>query len=120
MKGLITGRGLCLMYNDSAYDVYWTRVWKLSKQEIEYHQTHWWETGYQPVETILTWPGNGYTTNEQMYKIAPFYDNNNDGVYNPTNGDYPVIKGDERTIQKVWEEFDNLAYLTIWFLVTSM
>ena len=80
---------------DSAYDLNWTRVWKLSKQEIEYHQTHWWETGYQPIETILTWPGNGDTTNGQMYKIAPFYDNNNDGVYNPTNGDYPVIKGDQ-------------------------
>lgn len=34
--------------------------------------------------------------------------------------EYPVIKGDEKMVQKVWEEFDTLAYLTLWFLVTAM
>jgi len=31
----------------------------------------------------------------QSEKIAPFYDNNNDGIYDPMAGDYPQIKGDQ-------------------------
>lgn len=39
---------------DSVYDLEWNYVWKLNKEEIEHHQSHWWETGYQPIENIVT------------------------------------------------------------------
>lgn len=80
---------------DSAYDVKWNRIWKLNKEEIEYHQNHWWEGTYQPIENIATWPGNGNPEHGQSEQIAPYYDHNNDGIYNPFNGDYPRIKGDQ-------------------------
>ncbi len=80
---------------DSDYDKRWFNMWKLTKQEIEYHKTHWSETGYTPIENISTWPGNGYEFFGQQKQIAPFYDRNNDEIYEPMLGEYPVIKGDQ-------------------------
>ena len=80
---------------DSAYDAKWFKIWKLTKQEINYHKAHWWESGYAPIEDILTWPGNGDESAGQLAQLAPYYDKNNDGIYKPMDGDYPVIKGDQ-------------------------
>ncbi|MCK4406505.1 MAG: hypothetical protein KAV44_02395, partial [Bacteroidales bacterium] len=80
---------------DSDYDAKWFKIWKLTKQEINYHKAHWWESGYAPIEDILTWPGNGDESAGQLTQLAPYYDNNNDGIYQSMDGDYPVIKGDQ-------------------------
>jgi len=44
---------------------------------------------------ILDWPAHGDLSFNQTYHLAPFIDVNNDGLYEPNNGDYPCIKGDE-------------------------
>ncbi|MCD4790673.1 MAG: hypothetical protein K8R37_11795, partial [Bacteroidales bacterium] len=80
---------------DSIYDAKWFKIWKLTKQEIEYHKAHWWESGYAPIEDILSWPGNGDESAGQLAQLAPYYDNNNDGIYESMDGDYPLIKGDQ-------------------------
>jgi hypothetical protein len=80
---------------DSEYDQKWFRVWKLSKDELDYHYTHWWYPNYTPIENILTWPGNGDTILGQAQKLAPFFDNDNDGIYEPLEGDCPYIRGDQ-------------------------
>jgi len=80
---------------DSVYDQKWFKIWKLTKEEIEYHKSHWWENDYDPITDILTWPGNGDTEMGQMQKMAPFYDANGNDQYEPMDGDYPVIKGDQ-------------------------
>ncbi len=80
---------------DSIYDAKWFKIWKLTKQEIEYHKAHWWENGYEPINDILSWPGNGDESAGQLAQLAPYYDNNNDGIYESMDGDYPVIKGDQ-------------------------
>ena len=48
---------------------------------------------YQIPSSILQWPGNfnidlDYTQSYD-FNLAPFYDRNSDGVYNPADGDYP-------------------------------
>lgn len=43
---------------------------------------------------ILNWPAHGDTLNGEAYFLAPFVDVNQDGKYNPYQGDYPDIKGD--------------------------
>jgi hypothetical protein len=48
---------------------------------------------YQIPSSILQWPGNfnidlDYTQSYD-FNLAPFYDRNNDGIYNPGDGDYP-------------------------------
>jgi len=34
--------------------------------------------------------------------------------------EFPFIRGDEKMVKKLWEDFDTLAYIAAWFLVTSM
>ncbi|MGA3014316.1 MAG: hypothetical protein ABSD71_09810 [Bacteroidales bacterium] len=38
---------------------------------------------------ILNYPAKGDRADGYSYYLAPFYDNNNDGIYNPQDGDYP-------------------------------
>lgn len=80
---------------DLAYSQKWFRTWKLSKTEIEYHKQNWWQAGYSPIENILTWPGNGDVSLGQAQVLGSFHDNNNNGIYEPMQGDYPYIRGDQ-------------------------
>ncbi len=73
----------------------WNRVWKLSKEEIIYHKDHYGDAGYQPTEAIETWPAMGDESLGQAKYLAPFVDVDGDGIYQPMNGDYPLIRGDQ-------------------------
>lgn len=42
---------------------------------------------------ILNWPAQGYGSYTR--NLAPWIDYNADGMYNPFDGDYPLIKGDQ-------------------------
>lgn len=79
----------------SDQDIKWNRVWKITKAEIAYHRTHWQDTDYNPIENIKEWPGNGDQLLGQAQKLAPYYDWDADGFYDPHQGDFPIIKGDE-------------------------
>ncbi|MFA4851770.1 MAG: Ig-like domain-containing protein, partial [Bacteroidales bacterium] len=80
---------------DSLYDAKWNRIWKIKKSDIDYHLANCWQPGYIPFQSLIDWPGNGNTALGQTAITAPFKDWNNDGIYNPYGGDYPLIKGDE-------------------------
>ncbi len=73
----------------------WNRVWKLNKEDIDYHKNNYWHEGYTPIPAISEWPGNGDVSNGQEEQIAPYYDKNNNGIYEPLLGDYPLIRGDQ-------------------------
>ena len=73
----------------------WHRVWKLDTDEIIYHNQHWEEPGYEPIEEIKTWPAHGDPELNQAEYLAPFIDTDNDGIYEPYSGDYPLIRGDQ-------------------------
>ncbi len=45
--------------------------------------------GYSIPASILNWPAHGDLGKFQDFYLAPFYDRDGDGVYNPGNGDYP-------------------------------
>ncbi|MDO9511939.1 MAG: T9SS type A sorting domain-containing protein [Bacteroidales bacterium] len=80
---------------DSANSMEWMRVWKLNRTDIDFHITHNAEPGYVPIDNIATWPAHGKPALNQSEYLAPFVDNNNDGIYNPLDGDYPLIRGDQ-------------------------
>lgn len=80
---------------DSLFDIRWFHAWKLNRSDIEFHQANWWQPGYEPLEDILTWPGNGDVENGESDIIAPFFDQNGNGIYEPMQGDAPRIKGDQ-------------------------
>ncbi len=71
------------------YNIKWNRVWMLYQTEIDYHRNHWQDTGYEMIENISEWPAI------IDLQLAPFYDINNNDEYDPENGDYPLIKGDQ-------------------------
>ncbi len=76
-------------------DISWHKVWKLTSQDISYHMQHWQNEGYEPIGNIAHWPGNGDPSLGQAESLAPFYDLDKDGKYDPTKGDFPLIKGDQ-------------------------
>jgi hypothetical protein len=71
------------------------RVWKLSAQEIEEHQNSFGNGDYTMPESILNWPCNGNILNGESHHLASFEDLNENGWYEPTLGEYPIIPGDE-------------------------
>jgi len=76
-------------------------VWKVTESEIR-TQIEDFEDGTidnQPSENLLQWPakGNNYYTPALPtdIELAPFFDADNNGSYNPLLGDYPIIGNDE-------------------------
>lgn len=72
------------------------RVWKVNKQMIEefkfqYNNGTVASGTYLVPFDIVSWPGDHPSTGNQM---APYFDNNGDGIYNYLDGDYPEILGD--------------------------
>lgn len=83
---------------DSASCGHYDKIWKINKWEVEAFKTNFLNgsvsNGTYPVpKFFLSWPakGNSYVTDDK----APFVDFNNDNSYNPFDGDYPLIKGDQ-------------------------
>ncbi|MBC8489422.1 MAG: T9SS type A sorting domain-containing protein [Bacteroidetes bacterium] len=75
--------------------VNWNKIWKISRDEIEYHKSHWHDTGYEPIEAIATWPAYGDVSAGQAAELAPFIDIDGNDYYDPLSGDFPAIKGDQ-------------------------
>lgn len=73
----------------------YNHVWRISQQEILDHQINYSNQGYEVPWNIATWPGNGNTAYGEANQLAPYIDANSDGIYNPLQGDYPEIRGNE-------------------------
>jgi hypothetical protein len=86
--------------NNSSYDLpaysnaYQPAIWIVKREDIVYHIDNFSNPQYQIPEVILNWPAHGDPTLGTANNLAPFVDVDNDGIYNPQNGDYPCIKGD--------------------------
>ncbi len=78
----------------------YNRVWKINQSDIDAFITNYANGNVQNgsyiiPSSILNWPGNGDISQNQDSQLAPYFDTNGDYVYEPTAGDYPVIKGDQ-------------------------
>lgn len=80
---------------DDAFLERYHRVWKLDRAQVQAHIAGWNAPGYTMPEAIASWPGNGDESNGEPAQLAPFADLNANGVYEPQQGEYPVIKGDQ-------------------------
>ncbi|TAL60051.1 MAG: T9SS C-terminal target domain-containing protein [Bacteroidetes bacterium] len=68
------------------------QIWKITRKEVED-----FVAGVPATPVILNWPGNGDKSKGQAQYLAPFYDKDADGIYNPSAGDYPgydLVAGD--------------------------
>jgi hypothetical protein len=95
-------------YSDSAYINRWKdKLWKICKGDIDQFRL-WWlcnngqltsgcdtvtVPNLEALNVIYDWPAHGDVSVGESYWLAPFYDFNSDGQYNPDDGDYPLIKG---------------------------
>lgn len=84
-------------YNDDYLNRYF-RIWPLSREMIEFHQQNFNSSGYNIPEVILNYPGNGRTWCNESSVLAPFVDLNGNGIYEPLQGDYPEIRGDQSVV----------------------
>lgn len=92
----------------------WDRFWIINKSEIDAHFLDFSDGLIDNrLDNIYSWPGRnnphfesivGFPIPEDQ-KLAPFFDNDQDGNYNPDNGDFPLIKGD----QSIWWVFNDNA-----------
>lgn len=95
--------------SDTVWALPFSGLWKVNRFDIANFIYNWNAGNVQngtffPASEILNWPAHG--TGNYSRRLAPFFDNNGDGVYNPINdGDYPLIKGD----QMIWWVFNDTA-----------
>lgn len=66
---------------------------KITRQEVE-EFFGWYSNpsefpNYTVPQSITNWPAHGDQGKKHTQYLAPFYDNNNDGFYNPLDGDFP-------------------------------
>jgi hypothetical protein len=66
------------------------RIWKLTLQEIDAFRNNP-DAKSNPIEDIESWP-QGLPSLGEERNIAPFFDNNNDNIYNPSEGDFPSFE----------------------------
>ncbi len=70
-------------------------VWKINRSTIDSFIQFNGNSNYIVPDIIKYWPAHGDVSKGQSLFLAPFYDNNNDGIYDYQSGDYPLIKGDQ-------------------------
>ncbi|MBL4707176.1 MAG: T9SS type A sorting domain-containing protein [Flavobacteriales bacterium] len=66
----------------------------ITKDEISFHLRNFTQPNYMMPESIRSWPVDGKVELGEAIDQAPFIDVNNNGCYDPENGDYPSILGD--------------------------
>jgi len=71
------------------------QVWPVDIGTIWDHASNWDQPGYVMSYVIENWPGNGNTSNGEPLILAPFRDLDADSLYEPQQGEFPLIKGDD-------------------------
>jgi len=80
---------------DTNYQIKYNRVWKVDREQINNHISSYQQPSYTLPTVISSWPAQGNIANGEAPYIAPFFDTNNNGTYEPQNGDYPIVYGQQ-------------------------
>lgn len=96
------------------------KVWTVTRWHIENHIADFADNSQidNPMEEILGWPGRGnesfvdiagFSLPDTPQGLAPFRDLNADGIYQPLQGEYPIVPqlGDQIAEQIVWSVFNT-------------
>jgi len=83
---------------DSATVARYDSVWKVNRDTVnefinQFNLGNVSNGNYPVPYEIATWPANAY--GNSTHQLAPYIDSNGDGIYNPYDGDYPDMKGDQ-------------------------
>lgn len=95
-------------YSNPSYTTkYHDGLWEVSKSQIDNHIAHYMDPGYVVPGTIASWPGNGNSGNGESALLAPFFDRDGDQIYEPLDGDYPLIRGD-KAVYSIINDYQNV------------
>lgn len=94
------------------------RIWSANSVDINAHIQDWNDNGVinGPVPiSLLDWPakGNPHFFDQNGFDLpvqdlAPFFDQNSDGLYDPFDGDYPDINGADQGQWMVFNDMGNV------------
>ena len=83
---------------------YYDRFWSITKEEIEYHKANYNNPVYITPDIITNWPASGRPEYGESAKLAPYKSVSGNSTYTPSQGDYPLIRGDQALF---WINNDN-------------
>lgn len=85
--GPVTAQGNAV--SDSVRAAYWDKVHKVSDWQVNHHLNG------KTIDAVDNWPGNGDPGFDEPKQIAAFIDLDNDGVYEPSKGETPQMRGNQ-------------------------
>lgn len=74
---------------DAATCAKYDKFFVVDRPMVEEFNARFEDPEYTIPSAILNWPAHGDPGIGQDFYLAPFFDRNGDGTYNPTDGDYP-------------------------------
>lgn len=74
---------------------------------------------YEIPLSILEWPAHGDPTLDQNFYLAPFYDRDENGVYEPINGDYPWYDIEKEIDCKIDRTVTLYGDQTVWWVMND-
>ncbi len=97
------------------------RIWEVFGYEISHHIADFDDNGVinTPLENIYAYPAHlnphfenihGFALPNTTEGLAPFYDKNNDGIYNPDDGDFPLpenVSAEKIPQHIIWGVFND-------------
>ena len=95
LTGASTTQSMCIKFD---------KHFKITRAEVDEHISSYNTSGYVMPASIANWPAHG--DEGYSYYLAPFKDVNENGIYDPENGDYPYY--DVNNDLCPWTE-DNIA-----------
>jgi hypothetical protein len=98
----------------AAYD----RIWELERWQVDEFLFRLGEPGYQIPEAILSWPAHGDQSMGHDYHIAPFFDSDGSGSYDPFQGDYPFYDYDP-TPYAGYRQVELKGDRTLWWVMND-
>jgi hypothetical protein len=72
----------------------YNRIWEINRDQINQHRMSFSDPSYNAPIDLLEWPAHGDTSKGYDFYLAPFVDENQNGIYEPHHGDYPDVQGD--------------------------
>lgn len=74
---------------------------------------------YEIPRSILEWPAHGNPDLDQDFYLAPFYDRDENGLYEPENGDYPLYDIEKEIDCKTDRTVTLYGDQTIWWVMND-
>ncbi len=100
----------------------WDKIWHARGLEVRQFIYDWTNNLFNPCNyhDLLKWPGrnNPHSLQENGFALppnqdfAPFFDKNNDGTYNPFDGDYPIVPNTNGSViadDLAWTVFNDVG-----------